>query len=47
MIYTTNWIEMIKQNYKKDFKNEKLPSPESVLFLLGCFNGDQNIEISI
>lgn len=36
MIYTTNWIERLNRNYKRVLKmRTSMPSPESVLFLLG------------
>lgn len=36
MIYTTNWIERLNRNYKRTLKmRTSMPSPESVLFLLG------------
>ena len=36
MIYTTNWIERLNRNYKRTLKmRNSMPSPESVLFLLG------------
>lgn len=36
MIYTTNWIERLNRNYKRVLKmRTAMPSPESVLFLLG------------
>ena len=36
MIYTTNWIERLNRTYKRTLKmRTSMPSPESVLFLLG------------
>lgn len=36
MIYTTNWIERLNRNYKRALRmRNSMPSPESVLFLLG------------
>ncbi len=36
MIYTTNWIERLNRNYKRVLRmRSSMPSPESVLFLLG------------
>lgn len=36
MIYTTNWIERLNRNYKRTLRmRSSMPSPESVLFLLG------------
>jgi putative transposase len=36
MIYTTNWIERLNRNYKRTLRmRTSMPSPESVLFLLG------------
>ncbi|MEQ1514842.1 MAG: IS256 family transposase [Lysobacteraceae bacterium] len=36
MIYTTNWIERLNRNYKRTLRmRASMPSPESVLFLLG------------
>lgn len=36
MIYTTNWIERLNRNYKRTLKmRAAMPSPESVIFLLG------------
>ncbi len=36
MIYTTNWIERINRNYKRTLRmRSSMPSPESVMFLLG------------
>lgn len=36
MIYTTNWIERLNRNYKRTLRmRSAMPSPESVLFLLG------------
>jgi putative transposase len=36
MIYTTNWIERLNRNYKRTLRmRTAMPSPESVLFLLG------------
>jgi transposase-like protein len=36
MIYTTNWIERLNRNYKRTLRmRNSMPSPESVLFLLG------------
>ena len=36
MIYTTNWIERLNRSYKRTLKmRNSMPSPESVLFLLG------------
>ncbi len=36
MIYTTNWIERLNRNYKRTLKmRTSMPSPESVIFLLG------------
>lgn len=36
MIYTTNWIERLNRNYKRTLKmRTSMPSPDSVLFLLG------------
>jgi putative transposase len=36
MIYTTNWIERLNRNYKRTLRmRSSMPSPESVIFLLG------------
>jgi transposase-like protein len=36
MIYTTNWIERLNRNYKRVLRmRNSMPSPESVLFLMG------------
>lgn len=36
MIYTTNWIERLNRSYKRTLRmRTSMPSPESVLFLLG------------
>jgi putative transposase len=36
MIYTTNWVERLNRNYKRTLRmRSAMPSPESVLFLLG------------
>jgi transposase-like protein len=36
MIYSTNWIERLNRDYKRTLKMRgALPSPESVLFLIG------------
>ena len=36
MIYTSNWIERLNRNYKRTLRmRSSMPSPESVLFLLG------------
>ncbi|MCC6691567.1 MAG: transposase [Bacteroidia bacterium] len=37
MIYTTNWIERLNRNYKRTLRmRTSMPSPESVLFLMGA-----------
>jgi len=42
MIYTTNWIERLNRNYKRTLKmRSSMPSPESVLFLLGSVAMDR------
>jgi transposase-like protein len=36
MIYTTNWVERLNRHYKRTLRmRSSMPSPESVLFLLG------------
>jgi putative transposase len=36
MIYTTNWVERLNRNYKRTLRmRSSMPSPESVIFLLG------------
>jgi transposase-like protein len=36
LIYTTNWIERLNRNYKRTLRmRSAMPSPQSVLFLLG------------
>lgn len=42
MIYTTNWIERLNRNYKRSLRmRSSMPSPESVLFLLGSVAMDR------
>src|SRR5690606_25702723 len=42
MIYTTNWIERLNRNYKRTLRmRSSMPSPESVLFLLGSVAMDR------
>jgi len=42
MIYTTNWIERLNRNYKRTLRmRSSMPSPESVLFLLGSVSMDR------
>lgn len=42
MIYTTNWIERLNRNYKRVLRmRSAMPSPESVLFLLGSVAMDR------
>jgi transposase-like protein len=43
MIYTTNWIERLNRNYKRTLRmRTSMPSPESVLFLLGSTAMNRN-----
>jgi transposase-like protein len=42
MIYTTNWVERLNRNYKRTLRmRSAMPSPESVLFLLGSIAMDR------